>query len=167
MNSEFMSSSIMGHEFINYRKNTNPNQRERYSSKIRTQGIGNIPVVIDSLDRNISLALSGCDIENIPRRNWRYGGEFSYYTDTSVADIIEEVNTLLELRGIKLNNGEKFSLGLENGELLNHNQKIGELYKKHRNNDNILYLLVTKKKSVYEYLLSIFTYIFSGYFKIT
>lgn len=163
MYSSFLSSSIIGREFINYRKNTDHRKREQYSYNIRKEGLGNIPIVIDSVDHNLSLMLSGCDTKNLTRRQWSYGGEFSFYNDTTINDILNELTIILSTRGYNLSKGEYFKLGLEDGTLVNSTDIIGELYKKHRNNrDKILYLLLTKETTVYGYLLSIFKYLFQN-----
>jgi hypothetical protein len=161
-----MSNSIMGQEFINYRKNTDSRQREMYSSKIRNQGVGNVPIVIDSLDRDISLLLSGTDVINTSRRDWRYGGEFVFYLDTTIEDILNEIMIMLNSRGYINTDNQPFRLGLEDGTLLNLNDTVGNLYNKHRNHkDRILYLVLTKETSVYNYILSIFKYLFPSFFK--
>lgn len=166
MNSSLMSSSIFGKEFINYRKNTSFNTRSQYSNKIRSAGIGNVPLVIDSLDKDISLLLSGCDTINESRRNWTYGGEFSFYLDTSISEILEEIEIILSTRGLVIKESDTFNLGLEDGTLVDNNETIGTLYKKYRNTkDKILYLILTKETTIYGYLLSIFKYVFPWFFQ--
>jgi hypothetical protein len=161
-----MSNSILGQEFINYRKNTNKNHRDLYSSRIRNQGIGNVPIVIDSLDRNISVLLSGTDIINTGRREWRYGGEFVFYLDTTIEEVLNETEIILKSRGYIQNDSIPFRLGIEDGTLIDPKDTIGNLYHKYRNNkDRILYLVLTKETTVYNYILSIFKYLFPSFFK--
>lgn len=160
-----MSSSIFGKEYINYRKNTSIATRSVYSNKIRSAGLGNVPVVIDSLDKDISLLLSGCDTVNESRRNWTYGGEFSFNLDRNIEEIIKEIKIILSARGLVIKDSDQFKLGLEDGTFVENNQSIGFLYKKFRNSkDKILYLILTKETTVYGYLLSIFKYVFPWFF---
>lgn len=163
MNSDFLRSSILNREFINYKKYNGHNSKS-FSIKTRFKGTGQIPVVIDSIDKQISLLLSNCDTINISRRYWTYGGEFEFYIDKPINEILDEVSKLIYSRSNYTINS-KFKFGLENGTIIDKNQTVGELYKQYKNkNDNVLYLLITTENTFYEYLLSIFNSIYNTIF---
>lgn len=155
MNS-FLQSSLYGHDFIKYRKNNNQSDRERFSHSVRTKGIGELPIVIDSVDSNLSELLAG---PNAKRFN-RNGKEFHFHMDLLIEDILLEVRHL-----IKADDTKVLKLGLENGKILNNNDILGNLYKKYKNQkDNILYLLLTQETSMYGYIMSLLRYIFGPNF---
>jgi hypothetical protein len=55
---EMLRSSILGKEFVNYRKSTVKDTRVQFSHKVRSQGMGNIPIVVDSVDKELTEALA-------------------------------------------------------------------------------------------------------------
>lgn len=149
----FLASSIFGHEFVNYRKNMREADRQIFSYNVRNHFPGMIPVVIDSVDQNLSLALNKCD-SSMPEKMWKYGKEYTMSVNTSVDEVLKEINKNIKVIGKKL------ILGLENGTLLKGSDILGQLYKKHKNNkDQILYLLLTQEKTIYGYILSILRYL--------
>jgi hypothetical protein len=155
MNS-FLQSSLYGHDFIKYRKNNNQSDRERFSHSVRTKGIGELPVVIDSVDSILSEALAGPDAKRFNRN----GKEFHFHMDLLIEDILLEVRHI-----IKADDTKVLKLGLENGKILNNNDVLGNLYKKYKNQkDNILYLLLTQETSMYGYIMSLLRYIFGPNF---
>jgi hypothetical protein len=87
---------------------------------------------------------------------------------SSINDVIKEIK--IEL--VKANKEHLFmendiKLGLENGTIItDENETVYNLYKKFRNvNDNILYLLVTQEKTMYNYIMSIIKSLFGIFYK--
>jgi hypothetical protein len=153
-----LQSSILGQEFVNYRKNTDNEQREKFSDKVRSRGMGYVPIVIDSVDPEISLLLARKN-PNYPR-DIRYGLELTMHMDLKVEDIVKEVK--IEMLKKDINNTLNIKLGLEDGTFPDLSLDIGTLYKAKRNqNDKILYLLVTKEQSMFGYIMSIIKYLTS------
>lgn len=158
-----LKSSILGKDFVNYRKITNENERVNFSNKIRKEGVGNIPIVIDSVDKELTLLLAKHD--PVFSRNIRYGFEVVLHMDQTIGDLItiikEEMNKKKDI--VKTNVSIDFlniSLGLENGNIININDDLGTIYKKYRNSDDkILYILITKESSIYGYIMSIIRYL--------
>ena len=146
--------SIYGKEFINYRKQNSTMHRRQFLKATKRKGQFLIPVVVDSVDEELSLKLSG-DLDkkdNFSRRNLKYGKEFSITKDATAQDLLN----ILDIHG-----NYTLKLALENGTFLNKTDILGNIYKEYHNKeDNILYILVTKETSLYHYLLSIFKYLF-------
>lgn len=151
-----LKNSILGQEFINYRKHTDQNIRTRFSNRVRKLGMGYIPIVVDSVDPELTLHLS-TKYEN---RYTKYGFEIFLHMDLTIADLLKELN----IEFIKRNHPfENFSIGLEDGTITAPNEILGDLYKKHRNpDDKILYFLLTPKTSIYNYILSILRHLSSS-----
>ena len=154
---ELLRSSIIGKEFVNYRKTTLKDQRNYFSHNVRVQGLGNVPIVVDSVDKELSTALS----EKHGFRNVTYGREFVFHMDCFLSDVLKEVKIYLIEKDLeRIVKSNNLILGLENGDLPDLNTKIGDLYKQHRNQeDKILYLLLTKETSVYNYLISLLKFL--------
>jgi len=151
-----LQSSILGHEFVNYRKNTDNEQREQFSGKVRSKGMGYVPIVVDSVDPELSLLLAKRN-PHFPR-DIRYGLELTMHMDLKVEDIAKEVK--IEILKKDINNTMVIKLGLEDGTFPDLNLDIGTLYKAKRNTDDkILYLLVTKEQTMYGYIMSIIRYL--------
>lgn len=154
MLNSIMSNSIMGHDFVRYRMNNDESDRTRFSNNIRSKGIGEVPVVIDSLDLDISHALGMIDTKIFTRN--KNGKEYKFHMDLLIEDVLLEVNHKL-----KKQSGTKYKIGLENGKMLDNSEQLGILYKKYKNqNDGILYLLLTEETTIYGYLISILKFIF-------
>lgn len=150
-----LKSSILGQEFVNYRKTTDKQQRTQFSSQVRSKGIGYIPIIVDSVDREISKALAKTD-ENYPRYI-KYGFEIMIHMDLRVLDLMKEIKIEL-LR--KDYNYDNLSIGLEDGTIPDTNMELGILYKNNRNiDDKILYVLLTREKTIYGYIMSIVKYL--------
>lgn len=148
----FLQSSLYGKEFIKYRKNNPESERQKFSNNVRTKGISEVPVVIDSIDIVLSESLAGKDYKRFNRN----GKEFHFHIDLTIEDILLEVKSR-----IKLENTQILKLGLENGKILNDSNLIGDLYNKFKDqNDNILYLLLTKEITMYGYIISLLKYVF-------
>jgi hypothetical protein len=151
-----MYASIYGKEFINYRKYNSYVKKKMFINTTRRQGQNLIPVVVDSVDQDLSLQLSGSLHQkgSVSHRNIQYGKEYSIDKNTKIADFI------ILLQGI-VPGPFNLKLGLENGTLLtDKNQTLGDVYKNHKNNDDsILYLLLTKETSIFQYILSIIRYL--------
>lgn len=155
MNS-LLQSSLYGHDFVKYRKNNSQTEREKFSNSVRTQGINEIPVVVDSVDSTLSEALAGPDAKRFNRN----GKEFHFHQDLLIEDL------LLEIRHqIKIDDTKCLKLGLENGKILDDKDILGNLFKKHKNQkDHILYMLLTQENTMYGYIMSLLRYIFGPNF---
>lgn len=148
MNS-LLQSSLYGKEFIKYKQNNTNTYRKQFSRSINDE---DIPVVIDSIDDNLSKQLAGKD----QRRIHRNGCELKFNKNFLINEIIIELKSK-----IKLDQNKIYKLGLENGTILNGNENIELLYKKYKNkDDDILYLLLTEELTIYGYIMSILRYIF-------
>lgn len=150
-----LRSSILGHEFINYRKNTDKHTRTKFSSNVRSKGIGYIPIVVDSVDPELSKALATKD--EMFSRYLKYGFEIMIHMDLTVADLIKEIKIELVKKDYEYG---FLSIGLEDGTIPDASLELGVLYKKHRNvDDKILYVLLTQEKTMYGYVMSIIRYL--------
>lgn len=169
-----LRSSIIGQEFINYRKASDTNERKRFSYKIRSIGLGFIPIIIDSIDKDISTKLANTLIYNRPefceltsQRDFyklytlyytQYGRPMVYHMDDNITCILSDIQTLF--KSIPEYKNYNFNIGLEDGTFPSIQSDIGTIYKLHRNeHDKILYLLLTKEQTMYEYIMSIIKYI--------
>lgn len=156
----FLQSSILGGDFINYRKKTSSFHRKNFSNNVRKTGQGMIPVVVDSVDHVLSLVLGRNDITSgsTGARFQKQGCEYTFYDDTLVNNILNRVAS--DIVFIEPNYSNKtFRLGFENGEFLDPNVPIGRYYKEHRFDDGILYLLITQETNIKNYLLSLVYYL--------
>jgi hypothetical protein len=155
MNS-LLQSSLYGHDFVKYRQNNSQNEREKFSHSVRTKGIGELPVVIDSVEQSLSELLAGLESKRFNRN----GKEFRFHTELLIEDILFEVRHRLKLDDTKV-----IKLGLENGKMLDNKDVLGDLFKKHKNqSDHILYLLLTQESTMYGYIMSLLRYIFGPNF---
>lgn len=157
MNS-LLQSSLMNHDFIRYKKDNSEQERNKFSSSVRTNGIGEIPVVIDSIDSQLSELLAGQD----SKRFKRHGKEFHFHQDLNIDEVILEIRSRIKLNNISY---KVLKLGLENGKILEGKELLGNLYKKFKNqNDSILYLLLTQETTMYGYLLTLLRFVFGESF---
>ena len=150
-----LQSSIFGKEFINYRKSTIEEERNDFSKKTRNKGIGCVPIVVDSVDKELGLLLAKKDKNN--PRNIRYGLELILHMDLKVIDLVEVIKREINSRNnIDIN----ITIGLEDGTLPETSKQLGVLYKENRNkDDNILYILITRETTIYGYIISILKYL--------
>jgi hypothetical protein len=156
---DMLRSSILGKEFINYRKYTSDNERLKfYRSTINKN---EIPVIVDSVDENIiEIFRKKYFINDI--RIIKYGLELKMDKDSTVKDILKEIQIeLLRAGKEKIFIENNIYLGLENGDILKDmDEKVIKIYKKNRNeNDKILYILITYEETIYNYIMSIIRYI--------
>ena len=152
----YLASSIFGKEFINYRKNNAHYERTRFSSKIRNQGIGLVPIVVDSVENDLSLILGG----KSEGRNKKYGKEYILHMDIKTNDFLTMVTNDINNVEKDFLKGKKIKMGIEEGTLIEMETTIGDIYKKYKNKkDNILYILITQETTVYGYILSILRYL--------
>lgn len=159
---ELLRSSILGKEFVNYRKTTMKHSRLRFSESVRNQGIGNVPIVIDSVEKDLSELL--CEKEAF-RRERRYGVEMVFHMDKNLNDVMKEIKILLMKRDKEELLTQNLVLGLEDGVIPQLSTELGQLYKKHRNKDDkILYLLLSRQKTMYGYIMSIIKYLTESIF---
>lgn len=162
---ELLRSSILGKEFVNYRKNTVTNDRQQFSHKVRAEGIGNIPVVVDSVDKELSEAL-GARLYRRDESCSRYGREVVKHMDQPLSSIMRDVKVIL-IQKEKENLMENLVLGLEDGTIPDQEIELGKLYKAHRNSDDkILYLLLSREESIYGYVMSIIRYLGESFWRI-
>jgi hypothetical protein len=156
----FLASSLFGRDFVNYRKNSAHYERTQFSSKVRMQGVGLIPIVIDSVDEEISLLLGGNNATTISR-NRNYGKEYVIHMDTVIKDFIQTVESDICKLSPQFWEGKKLKLGLEDGTIITDlSMTLGVAYKKFKNTkDNILYILITQETTIYGYIMSILRYL--------
>jgi hypothetical protein len=162
MNS-FLQSSIFGKDFVNYRKNNAHFQRVSVSSRIRNSGL--LPVVIDSVERDLSILIGGS--------LRKYGKNYAFDKTILIEDIYNRVvNDLKETEIEDINKedilaGKKLKIGLEDGTIITDmSQTLEQLYLEHRNEkDNILYLLITRENTMYGYIMSIIKYLTDALFR--
>ena len=154
-----LQSSIFGKEFINYRKSTIEEERNDFSRKTRNKGIGCVPIVVDSVDRELGLLLAKKDNKN--PRNIRYGLELILHMDLKVVDLIEVIKReICSRNGMNTGMNMDIVIGLEDGTLPETNKELGILYKENRNtDDNILYIIITRETTIYGYIISILKYL--------
>ena len=153
-----LRSSILGQEFINYRKNNDTHTRTRFSESVRSKGIGYVPIVVDSVDPELSKALATYD--KTFSRYIKYGFEIMMHMDETVIDLIKEIKIDLIKKDYKDYDYRYLSIGLEDGTIPDMNIELGTLYKKNRNKDDkILYVLLTQEKTMYGYIMSIIRYL--------
>lgn len=149
----FFKSSILGQEFINYRKYRPYMERSVFSRNTRLKGQGLIPVVVDSIDTETSLYL-GC-YDGVSRYK-KYGREYVIKMDLTVGEFTEKITQDL---GKKIKE-KKIRVCLEDSTVLKSTEKMGDIYKKYKNGrDNILYILVTTEQTIYGYIISILRYL--------
>jgi len=157
----------MGQEFVNYRKVTLTNERLKFSHSVRQVGIGNVPIVVDSVDPEMSKALStppSMASNNRRNREFRkFGMELTKHMDMKVSDVLKDIKShLIQQDAEDMFMRETLVIGLEDGTIQDVNIDVGTLYKRHRNEqDKILYLLVTKETTMYGYIVSIIKYLTS------
>jgi hypothetical protein len=152
-----LRSSILGREFVNYRKENDNQQRLSFSNKVRTKGLGYIPIIIDSVDKELSEALGERDMFN--PRYIKHGMEVIIHMDLKVYDLKEIIIEKLLDKGLNMVY-ENYNLGLEDGTIIDMEMELGGLYKSNRNKDDkILYILLTREKTMYGYILSILKYL--------
>lgn len=156
----FLASSLFGRDFVNYRKNSAHYERTQFSSRVRTQGIGMVPIVIDSVDEEMSLMLGENDTVT-PKRNRRYGKEYILHMDTKIIDFISQIEIDITKLSPNFLDGKKLKLGLEDGTIITDTSlTLGYIYKKYKNTkDNILYILITQETTMYGYVISILRYL--------
>jgi len=155
---DLLRSSILGKEFVNHRKKTTQNERVRFSTQVRKQGVGNIPIVVDAVDPALSKALS--DTFN--------GKRFILHMDHSLEYLLDEIKLyLFQNKRLKPEQLGSLKLGLEDGTLPDKSTDLGSIYKVHRNeNDKILYLLLSKAKSMFAYILPILAYLKDNFMQV-
>lgn len=147
-----LASSLYGKNFVKYRTNNPRNIRKNFSRHIRNNS-DDIPVVIDSINEIISKELAG---PNATRYN-RNGIEYNFNTELIIEDVLREVKTRVKT----FDSSKILRIGLENGKILENTDKLGDLYKKYKDqNDDILYLLLTQESNVYAYIVSLLKYFF-------
>jgi hypothetical protein len=165
---KFLMSSIMGSDFINYRKYTGFSERSSFVRSAKStlftnvSGVNSVglPIIIDSIDSSISKLLSGTKIR------YDYGKQYIINEDTTITMFLDQIIEDLKTN-IKILNGDttlttqfKYKLGLEDGTLILPSLTLCYIYRKHRYSDDILYMLLTKELTVYGYIMSLFNYIF-------
>jgi hypothetical protein len=152
----------MFNELLNYKKYKSEIRRTLFSSQIRSKGVGHIPIVIDSIEKDLSLSISSKNDNTYIK----YGLELSLHMDSTISDLI----SIIKNKMTENNTNILFDLYLENNSIPiyeNSDIDLGSLYKKYRDpNDNILYILIKQKIPMYQNILynihNIFSY-FSKY----
>lgn len=155
---DLLRSSIIGRDFVNYRRTSDLTDRECFSSDVRSKGLGQIPIIVDSVDKDLSLALATKRSYNI-----RYGLELIVHMDLTVSDLVDVIERELQRRNHN-KTFTSFHIGLEDGTIPELQTDLGTVYKNHKNiDDNILYILITPETSVYNYIVSIIQYLLQRY----
>lgn len=162
MNS-FLQSSIFGKEFVNYRKNNAHFQRVNVSSRIQNSGL--LPIVIDSVERDLSILIGGS--------LRKYGKNYAFEKETTIEEvynrILDEIKEteIEDINKEDILSGKTLRIGLEDGTIITDMSKtLDQLYLQHRNEkDNILYLLITRENTMYGYIMSIIKYLTDALFK--
>ena len=161
-----LKSSILGKEFINYKKNTTELDRVRFRKRTRN---GQIPIVIDSIDKDIGEILSCKETgicNGVFTRYRTYGIELIFEKDKQIKDVLKEIKILF-LKKNREDLVNSINVGSEGGDIIDSEMKISDAYDKYMNKDDkILYLLLTKEKTMYEYIMSIIRYMKTELFKI-
>lgn len=153
---------MFDNESLYYKKYKSESRRSLFSSQIRSKGIGHIPIVIDSIEKELRLSISSKHNNSYVK----YGLEISLHMDSTVSDLIN----IIKAKMLENNTNILFDLYLEQESIPiyeNSQNDLGSLYKKYRDpNDNILYILIKQKvpiyKNIFHNIHSILTY-FSKY----
>lgn len=153
-----LRSSMLGKEFVNFRKITLQQDRKSFSNDVRDMGVGNVPIVVDSVDKDLSEALS----DRSMRSEHKYGRPIVCHMDKSLRHVLREIKVMLIKNDYENLADKGLRIGLEDGTFPALDGDLGTLYKSHRNkNDKILYILVTKEQTLYGYIMSILSYLAS------
>lgn len=156
---DFLRSSIMGQEYINYRKSNGKDARNIFSNNVRKEGLGNVPIVVDTIDKDlIELFRENAHLRYKKKDS---GKEYVMHMDQTLRDVIKEVKILALQRDFEnIIRENELILGLEDLTIPDQDSCVGDLYKTHRNSDDkILYLMLMKKMSMYGYIISIARYL--------
>lgn len=153
---ELLRSSILGKEFVNHRKSTHKDQRLQFSNRVRSEGIGNVPVVVDSVDQELANGLATV----VSMRQRMFGQQLVLHVDSTVEDVLMEVKMLLIKNNAEHLLPKRFVLGLEDGTFPRLSKDLGSLYKTHKNKDDkILYFLLSQEQTMTGYIMSIIKYL--------
>jgi hypothetical protein len=158
----FLQSSIFGKEFVNYRKNIAHFERVKFSSRIKN-GVS-LPVVIDSVESELSVLLGG--------DTRKYGRQYSFKKDQTLEEIYNQIcndiknSTVPDINTQEVLAGKKLRIGLEDGTILTDLLvPLETVYNSNYNTkDNILYLLITRENTMYGYIMSIIKYLTEALF---
>lgn len=147
---------------LNYQNYKSENQRNLFSSKIRSAGIDHIPIVVDSTDKKLALAISTIKSNTIFEK---YALEISLHSDSNFLDLIN----IIKEKMLKNNNYIPFDIYLENDMYPIHENSIvdfGFLYKKYRNqSDNILYFIIKPQLSFFNKSILYLKTLYVNYFQ--
>lgn len=119
--------------------------REKFGLRVRKEGLGNIPIILTSNQDEL--------------RELFYGIEVIKHCDETLNSILKEVKIML-IRENREDIINKISFKFENGDLVNNNDVLYDVYKKHRYTDNILYLSVVINRSIFSRFYNFLTYPF-------
>jgi protein-disulfide isomerase-like protein with CxxC motif len=116
---------------------------------VRKKGIGHVPIVIDSHDKEISEILG----EQFGKRYCTHGIIKEYHMDYNIQHVLQDViQILIEKNKQDIFNYNKLSAYVQ-GKYCYENEFIGELYKKYRDiDDHILYIEIVKTIGAWETL---------------
>jgi hypothetical protein len=124
--------------------------RIKFSSSVRKKGIGHVPIVIDSHDKEISELLGG----EFGKRYCTHGTLKEYHMDYDIQHVLQDVkHILIENNKQDIFNYNKLT-AKTNGHFCYENELLGVLYKKYRNiDDYILYIEIVKTSGTWETLV--------------
>lgn len=152
---DLMKSSIMGKELIRHRKEFTKTERIHFSSQVRESGLGNVPIVVDSMDTELQEILD-------TRHTGMKGLRIIMHVDDRVYDLMKRIKIHLIEKGkddLRLIQNLRLVLKktLEVGEKDNFVDDfaiIGKLYNTYKEkDDNILYLILTKDQTLWSFLI--------------
>jgi len=147
-----LASTIYGKEFLKFRIYRTKEERCKLSQKIINDNY--IPIVIDTIDTDLQINFKKLQLQHCNGKLYKFNKEYI------IEDLLCYFNNELHI-----NNQFVINFGLETGRILTKNEYktfLSEIYRKYKNSDdNILYLLITKETTWYDYLLSIVKYIYN------
>lgn len=153
-----MNRSMMlgGKEIINYKRNTTVDERIMYSHRVRIQGLGKVPIIVDTVDPDLLEILC----ENVNHRYKTYGKEIVMHSEATLVDVLREIKVIILKKNMEyILDENKLAIGLQDLTLPDPLSEVGDLYKVHRDTeDKVLYLILMKKQTLYSYIMSVFRY---------
>lgn len=118
-------------------------------------GIGNVPIVIDTLDEDLLEILKQDSLNGKV-----YGIRKVLHMDMTVKELLNELECwIVYKKGMGYNNDWKFWLETDSKAVVNLQQTVGDVYKlNYDHNDGMLYLMLAKKRTIRGVLKSWLTF---------
>lgn len=139
----------MKQKLLAFQNENSLNDRIKFSTNVRKKGIGHVPIVIDSHDKEVSEILGG----QFGKRYCTHGTLKEYHMDYNIQHVLQDVKQILnEENRQDIYNYNKLSVYVQ-GNYCYENELLGDLYKKYRNiDDYILYIEIVKTNGTWETL---------------